>query len=251
MELVSVTSAFLVPLLWVVSPSPLPSVEKGDREFVGFRYTAAEAQYVSALATSADSAEILWKLARVNVCMADVAIQDQKLALYQRAEEYAERSVRADSMTSEGHAWRAAALGNIAMFEGSKTKVRLCNVIKTELDESIKLDPNNDIAYSILGSFYVALGNVSWIERRLASIFLGSLPEGGYDDAELALKKAIALSPLVVRHHAELGDLYMQEDRIQEALAEFQQVVALPVLLARDRHDQDDAAKMIQKLSVE
>ena len=251
MEMVSVTGAFLLPLLWV-APHTLPATaEKGDAEFAGFRYGAAEALYVEGLVGSADNAEVLWRLARVNVCMADVADQDQRLALYRRAEEFAERCIGADSTMSEGHTWRAAALGNIAAFEGSKTKVQLCNVIKAELDESIRLNPENDIAYSILGSFYMALGNVSWMERRLAAIFLGSLPDGGYDDAERALKKAIALSPRVIRHHAELGQLYMQEDRAQEALAEFRQVVSLPVLLVRDRHDQSLAAELIQDLSGE
>src|SRR5512140_1929578 len=251
MEIVSITGAFLLPLLWFAPPSLPVTVEKGDVEFAAFRYAAAEALYAEGLLVSTDDPEVLWRLARVNVCMADVADQDQRLALYRRAEGFADRCIQADSTRSEGHTWRAAALGNIATFEGSKMKVQLCNVIKAELDESIRLNPDNDIAYSILGSFYMALGDVSWLERRLAAIFLGSLPEGGYDDAERALKKAIALSPCVIRHHAELGLLYVKEDRTQEALAEFRQVAALPVLLARDRHDQSLAVEFIQKSSGE
>jgi tetratricopeptide (TPR) repeat protein len=137
------------------------------------------------------------------------------------------------------------------MFEGGKTKVRLCYTIKHELDCSITLNPADDIAYSILGSFYMALGNVSWIERQLASVFLGSLPEGGYAESESALKKAIALSPNTIRHHFELGDLYMQENRNREALEEFQRVIALPVLLASDERTQLAAAELIKDLNEE
>jgi len=89
----------------------------------------------------------------------------------------------------------AAALGNIAMFEGSKGKVRLCNEIKQELDRALDLDSLDDVAYSIMGSFYLALGKVSWIERQLASVFLGSLPDGGFEEAEAALRRAIAIAP--------------------------------------------------------
>lgn len=248
MELVS---AFLLPLVWSVPLAVAPATEKGDQEFAGFRYAQAEVLYIAALVAATDSAEIYWKLARVNVCMADMAEQDQRLELYRRAEGFAKCSIRADSTRSEGHAWRAAALGNIAAFEGSEAKVRLCHDIKAEIDESIRLDPENDIAYSMLGSFYMALGNVGWLERRLAAIFLGSLPEGGYDEAERALKKAIALAPGVIRHHAELGALLVLEDRTQEALEEYRRVGSLPVLLARDRRDQDFAARMVQKLSEE
>jgi tetratricopeptide (TPR) repeat protein len=238
-------------LLMAIPSPPSSAAGKGDQEFADFQYAAAEASFLLALTTSADSAEILWKLARTNVCMADVAGEGQKLELYRRAEMFADRCVRADSASSEGHTWRAAALGNIAAFEGSKTKVLLCSIIKAELDESIRLDPDNDVAYSILGSFYMALGNVSWLERRLAALFLGSLPEGGYDDAERALRKAVALSPRVIRHHAALGELYMEVDRTEEAMGEFRQVVALPVLLARDRHDQSLAVDFILTLGGE
>lgn len=214
-------------------------------------YPQAEAFYDSALNTSTDSADVLWRLARVYVCMADVAPRGERLDIYRQAEGFASRCILADSLKSEGHTWRAAALGNIAMFEGSKTKVNLCHVIKRELDISISLNPDDDIAYSILGSFYMALGNVSWIERQLAAVFLGSLPEGGYDESERALKKAIALGPGVIRHHFELGELYMLQDRTGEALEQFRRVMELPVLLGRDRRTQSRAVALIRDLAEE
>ena len=104
-------------------------------------YPLALAVYDSALTTSKDSAGVLWRLARVFVCLADVAPEDRRLELYRKAEACAVRSISADSTKSEGHSWRAAALGNVAMFEGSKAKVRLCTVIKQELDCAIALNP--------------------------------------------------------------------------------------------------------------
>lgn len=237
---------FLLSITPIASPS---SLERGDQEFVRINYVRAEAIYDSALASLNDSAEVLWRLARVYVCMADVAPKENRLELYRRAEAYARRCVRADSMKSQGYTWRAAALGNIAMFEGDKTKIRLCHVIKQDLDRSISLNPDDDIAHSILGSFYKALGNVSWIERQLATVFLGSLPEGGYDEAERALKKAITLAPGIIRHHFELGKLYMLQDRYWEALEQFQQVVTLPVLLASDERTQRSATRLLQNLN--
>lgn len=245
------TSTFLGFLLLGFPISLLSPLERGDQEFARINYPLAGAIYDSVLATSADSADALWRRARVYVCMADVAPQDKKIDLYRQAEVFAHRCILADSLESEGHTWRAAALGNIAVFEGGKTKVRLCYSIKEELDCSITLNPNDDVAYSILGSFYMALGNVSWIERQLAAIFLGNLPEGGYDESERAFKKAIALSPGVIRHHFELGELYMEQDRYREALEEFQRVVTLPVLLASDKRTQRYAAGLIKNINEE
>jgi tetratricopeptide (TPR) repeat protein len=137
------------------------------------------------------------------------------------------------------------------MFEGGKSKVVLCYAIKSELTAAINLNPNDDIAYSILGSFYMALGNVSWVERQLAAIFLGSLPDGGYEDSETALKKAIALAPMTIRHHFELGRLYMLQDRRGEALKEFLKVASLPLKLASDQRTLSSAARLVNELSGE
>lgn len=246
-----VTGAFLGLLLLVVPLSPPSSLERGDEAFASLRYPLAESLYDSALTTSVDSADVLWRLARVCVCVADISPRGERLDLYRRADAFARRCILADSTKGEGHTWRAAALGNIAMFEGGKAKVRLCSVIKKELTCSISLNPRDDIAYSILGSFYMALGNVSWLERQLAAVFLGSLPDGGYDEAETALRKAIALAPDIIRHHFELGELCMLQHRNQEALSEFRKVESLPVLLARDRRSQTVAAGLVKELTDE
>ncbi len=244
------TSIFPAILLLVVPISLPSSLERGDQEFVHIHYPLAQSIYDS-LTTSTDSADVLWRLARVYVCMADVAPQKERPELYRRARAYASRCIEADSMKSEGYTWRAAALGNIAMFEGSDMKVRLCHVIKHDLDRSISLNPADDIAHSILGSFYMALGNITWIERQMTKVFLGGLPEGGYVESERALKKAIALAPRVIRHHFVLGELYMEQDRDHEALEEFQLVMTLPVLIASDVRTQLSASRLIKNLTEE
>jgi tetratricopeptide (TPR) repeat protein len=239
-------AGFFFMFAGVISPA---SLERGDLAFLRIDYPRALAIYDSVLGSTEDSADVLWRLARLYVCSGDVAPDDERLGLYRLAEGYAYDCIRADSLKPEGHTWMAAALGNIAMFEGGKTKVKLCTMIKLELDWSLRLDPDDDVAYSILGSFYRALGNVSWIERQLVAIFLGGLPAGGFEDAEAALRKAIMLSPDIIRHHYELGELFVDLDRNQEALGEFRLVEGLPVRLALDARLKLSAAQNIRDLS--
>jgi tetratricopeptide (TPR) repeat protein len=137
------------------------------------------------------------------------------------------------------------------MFEGSKKKVELSNEIKYELDYALKLNPDDDVAYSILGSFYRALGNVSWFERTLADLFLGGLPEGGYEESEKALTRAIELAPENMRHHYELARLYLNWDRQGEARRSFERAVTCPVLVARDRSRQTRAKRWARSLAGE
>lgn len=226
----------------------LSPITIADREFGSLNYVRARAIYDSILATSKDSAVILWKLARASIFEGDISVPQKKIRLYSQARIYARRSVRADSLSSNGHAWLAASIGNVAMFEGGKTKVQLCHVIKREIDRALELNPDNPTAYSILGSFYKALGDVSWIEKQLASIFLGGLPDGGYDESAIAFKRAIELDPDVVRNHYELGKVYMLQDKDSEAMMEFQKTLSLPVRAAMDCEMQVSAVILVDEL---
>ena len=223
----------------------------GDTEFALMHYERAEVEYDSARTASADSAQYLWRLARLFVCRGDMAEHDAREQTYRTAVEYAERCIRADSTIAAGHTWKAAALGNIAMFEGSKEKVRLCNEIKGELDRAVALDSLDDVAYSIMGSFYLALANVSWIERQLASIFLGSLPDGGFPEAEAALHRAIAIAPAVVRHWYELGTVYREEGKKKDAIEAFKVASNLPSTVASDGRTRERALRWIDRLGEE
>jgi tetratricopeptide (TPR) repeat protein len=221
----------------------------GDEEFDRMNYPRARAIYDSILATSPDSAVVLWKIARAYICEADVHGEDIKRVLYYKAEDYAKRSFKADSNSSMGRAWLAAAFGNVAMFEGGKTKISLVYVIKAQVDRAIELDSTNDLAYTILGSYYKALGDISWLERQIANLIFGTIPDGGYDESVIAFKKAIHFAPLIIRHHFELGKVYKEQDRKADALAEFKLCQTLPPHVAMDTVMLKDLPKLIHDVN--
>ena len=221
----------------------------GDDAFAVRDYESAGARYATYLSQGGDSAEVYWRLSRLTVCMGDVAPKDQRESFYQKAADYAAQAIRTNPRLAYGYSWHAASLGSLAMYVGGKTKVRLSREIKEDLDKAIALDPRDDIAYSILGSFFLALEDVSWIERQLANAFLGGLPDGGIEDAEKALQKAVEIAPTVVRHQYELGLVYRAQGRNQEAKEAFEKVLSLPVVLASDPRTQSYAKERIEELS--
>ena len=224
---------FLLALLFspVFLSPPSDPVAKGDKFFLQMNYAAAIAQYQDA----ANNAEAQWKMARAYICLADVSPLSQQRVLYYQAVEAARQSIRLDEQESNGHTWLGAALGNIANYEGSRTKVKLCIAIKRELERALALNPGDDVALSMMGSFYRALGNITWLERTLANTFLGSLPKGGFTESEAAFKKAIQLSPNTIRHWFELGLLYQDWDKHVLATYAFQSAHQLSPQMASDK----------------
>ncbi len=238
--------AFLTLLVHSPAASRVPSFP-GDDAFVNMDYQAAGRQYDSVLCVIAPHPDLFWRLARLHVAMGDVAEENERMDHYRIAEESARHSIALDSTNSEGHAWLAAALGSLAMDAGSRRKVELANEIKRCLDRSIALDPQNDVAWSILGTFYRLLGGISWIERQLASLLLGRLPVGGYEDSERAFLRAVEIAPRTVRHRFELALLYEETNRVAQARMQYQRCAELHPQMASDRKRQQDAVKWLQE----
>jgi len=229
-----VTVAHIAALL-VTLLSSRANVSAGDAAFLQIDYPAAIAAYEEQLPPFPNDTELLWRLARVYVCSGEVKEKEEAEGLFRKADEYARQCIRLDSSSAEAHTWLAAALGYRALSAGLREQVRLTNEMHDEIETAIALNPNNDAAYSMRGSLFRALGNVGWFKRGMASVFVGSLPEGDFEKAEAALKKAIGLAPEGMRHHYELAVLYLDWEREQDARAELQKAAALPVRVAIDR----------------
>lgn len=238
-------------MLWCsfFADEPMSRLAAGDDAFVRMEYASAVDFYTAALDQHPDDADVLWRLARVHVCRGEVLEDGERIAECKEAETFARKCIERDSTKPEGHCWLAAALGYLALDAGKKDQLRLSRELVREVNATLALDPNDDAAYSILGSFYRALGNVSWFQRQLAAIFVGKVPEGGYDEAEVALKKAISLAPDVMRHQYELGVLYIDMGRQDEARKILKHAETLPVKVAIDRPRLKKIQGLLQEIS--
>lgn len=212
-----------------------PALIAADAAFYSMDYPTAVTGYETVLQSRPDDPQILWRLARVQVCLAEVQDDVQRKTTCEVAEGYARRCIRADAALAEGHTWLAAALGYIALSEGSRRQAEITREILAETDRALELDPQDDAALSIRGSVFRALGNVGWVKRQFASLLFGGVPSGGYEEAEAALKQAIALAPDVMRHSYELGVLYLDWGRKDDARRVLEQALSMPIRVAIDR----------------
>lgn len=238
-------TALLLIVLTVQNPDIQIGLATADSCFANVDYEKAISMYDSLLQRSPQNPDLLWRFSRVYISIGDVMPREEREPVYRRAEDYARECIRADSTRSEGHSWLAASLGNLAMVVSDEEKVKLTNEIKSELETAIALNPEDDVAYSILGSFYRALGNIGWFERMLANMFLGSIPSGGYEESEVAIKKAIQIAPDVLRHQFELVLLYRDWGREKEERAALERASELPILVASDVPTQERIKKML------
>jgi tetratricopeptide (TPR) repeat protein len=218
------------------------AIANGDKYFALMRYRDAISWYT----LDSTSADAQWKIAKANICYGDVAPSSEKEQYFRAGEKAAQKCILIDASNSNGYTWRAAAFGNIAIYEGSTARVQLCTSIKNDLLKAIQLNPKDDIAYSILGSLYREIGNISWVEKRLALTFIGKIPDGGYPESEQCFNKAISINPQLMRHWYELGLLYTYWDKPEKAVTAFERAKTCPVLIASDKNKLIDIAKRLE-----
>lgn len=118
---------------------------------------------------------------------------------------------------------------------GAKEKLKKANEIKRELDKALKLNPNDETALSILGSYYREAADIGWFRRFMGNTFVGRIPEGNNELAEKAFRKAIALDPRIIRNYHELALLCLDTGRNDEAVVLMKTGVEKPLLFPSDR----------------
>lgn len=244
--------AALICLLLSVGGDSVTALVQGDDAFSRIAYAEAAGCYEKGLESSPDDSRLLWRLARVSVCIAEVEEDPVKRrVLLQQAEDAARRCIAVDSTLAEGHTWLAGALGYRALDAGMSDQIRISQEIVAETGIAVRLDPADDAAWSIRGSFFRALGNVGWVKRQLAALLLGSVPQGGFPEAEEALKTAIRMAPDIMRHHYELGVLYLDWGRKEDARLALHRAAVLEIRTAIDRPRKEKALKLLSELEEE
>ncbi|HWR00751.1 MAG TPA: hypothetical protein VN371_02725 [Chlorobaculum sp.] len=236
-----------------VSTNPkVPDMTGADNAFMSLNYTAADSLYKRMIETGQENADLYWKLARLDVSIAESITppdSPKRIPYYTRAVDYARKSVALDSTNANGHTWLAASLALKADKIGAKEKVRRAGEIKRELDKALALNPHDDVAWSILGSYHHQISNIGWFSRIVGSTFIGGMPEGNRKAAEHAFKKAISINPRAIRHYHELALLYIDEGRKEEALQTLHAALTKPVLMKSDVRRLEDIRALIRKLS--
>ncbi|HSP87417.1 MAG TPA: hypothetical protein VLN45_04745, partial [Ignavibacteriaceae bacterium] len=122
--------------------------------------------------------------------------------------------------SADVYCYMALSYGNLAMFRGDKEKIKLAHIIKNNAEKSIKMDPDNYIAYIILGIYNREIGDLSFFEKLFANTFFGDVPDGSYEESIVMFNKALKLKPETIVPSFGLAKTYryMGEEEKEKAL---------------------------------
>ena len=224
-------------------------VKKGDMLYSKFDNKGAMDAYQDALKMDSMNYEAAWKLSRTIVDIGETLTGDERAAMYKKGEEFARKAIAIDSTGAKGHLQLSIALGRVALDASAKERIRMSKEIKKEADLAIKYNPNDDIAYHVLGRWNRKIANLSWIEETFANMFLGGVPEEASDEnAVKSFKRAIEINPGYINHYLELGTTYEMMGEDELAAQAFKKCIELPENHFKDKEYKVQAQKMLEDL---
>jgi tetratricopeptide (TPR) repeat protein len=225
-------------------------IKKGDDAFSAFNNVKALENYQQAVKLNPDSYEANWKLSRAYVDVGETFEDEDKRAdYYKESEKYARLAIEKNAEGSDGHLYLSIALGRVALDAGAKQRIKMSKEIKKEADLAIKYNPDNDLAYHVLGRWNRKIANLSFIEKGFADLFLGGVPEGATNEAAVSnFKKAIELNPSYINHYLELGITYEMMDKDDLAIESFKKCLELKQSAAKDDEHKKIAKEHLEDL---
>lgn len=133
------------------------------------------------------NAKLLWRLARCEFQLSK-QVKNQKAEheqLVNSAYDHVKKSLELDGTDGLAHKWAAILLDAYSSLKGTKERVLQVLNVRNHMEKAIEFAPNDATSYYLLGEWHFSCYQVSWWERKIASIAFGKLPDA---DMEVALK---------------------------------------------------------------
>lgn len=204
-------------------------IAKGDPLDQQLQANEALKYYLAALELEPNNVDLLDRIARqYRHLLSDAPEKSEKLRLGNVSLEYANKAAALAPNSSEAQLSPAISYGKMLPFMAAGERIKVSPLIKAACDRALQLDPRNDNAWHILGRWNRVIADISGVKRLLAGIIYGKLPEASNERAEECLKKAIAINPKRLIHYIELGHIYVQMGRKEEARKYLEKGLSMP-----------------------
>jgi len=224
-------------------------IQKGDVFYAKLQPTEALCCYLPAEKLDPNNARLLVKIARQYRHQAsDAPEKAEKVRLGTIAVNYANRAVALAPNDPEAQLAVAISYGRILPYQATKTQLANSQVIKKATDRVIALDPQNDLAWQVLGRWYFNVADVSTFKRAVGDMIYGNLPKASFDDAKRCFERAIALNPNRLMHYIELGRTYAKKDQPELARKFIERGLAMPNTEKDDPETKNLGRQILKKL---
>ena len=223
----------------------------GDRAYAEHRAPTALDFYTKALALEGKNYEALWKAARVETDLAEVApkgaLQDSLMAL---ATAHAASAIGVNPRDAEGHFCAARAAGRKAQTLGTRDRIKYAKIVRSESLDALRADSLHPGALHVLGMWNAEIMRINGLSRAVAKTFLGAdvFARASWPEAQRLLELAVKVDPTRIVHRLDLAAIYADRGDTARAREQYEIIAQAPLHDATDPLYKQQAAERLRKL---
>ncbi len=159
---------------------------------------------------------------------------------------YAKTALKFYPQSDEANVAVAIAVGRTLLKKSGKEKISIVKDIKHYADAALKANPQNFKAWHVLGKWNYEIANLSTVEKTLAKILYGSLPDGSLRTSIAAYEKARAINPNFALNYLELAKAYEKNNNRHKAVSLLKILLTIPVKTEDDPRIKKEAVQLIR-----
>ncbi len=236
---------FIFSVQFIFSQTSDELVKQGDSLITNFEDVGALQKYQQADKLTPNNWDILWRLSRAHVNIANQMPtdtdeqEDAQLAEYQKAFQYADKAVKLAPDKSVTYLRRAIANGKIALFKGVFSVGGVVNDAKDDCEKAISLG-NGGNYIQALAHYVLARSNAKVSEKAKILRWPLGLSWADNETALVEYKKAIALYPNFRMFYLDYARSLIREDDYSTAREMLKKVPTCP------KQEEDDDQRIVE-----
>ncbi len=192
--------------------------------------------------------DVLLRLSITHHYLSEASIkksEDKKNAI--KAFQYINKAYDIDSNDANILKWYVIAIGKTVEQESIKQQIEQSKNIEQIALKVIKLLPNDEYCYNIMGQWHYRLASLGRASRKIASILFSDPPQGSYENARYFLEKSLQLNAEYIGTYYWLGKTYLKLNESEKAYELFAKGILLETPFKREEKLFNDMTLLLKK----
>ncbi|XP_053159509.1 regulator of microtubule dynamics protein 2 isoform X1 [Hemicordylus capensis] len=199
-----------------------------------------------------NSAGFLWRLTRAYGDMFEITTDAEEKKTYaSEGKLVGQNALNLDSSSFESHQWFAIMCGYMSQFESTQNKIRNGYLFKEHLDKAIELKPQDPYLYYLTGRWCYEVAQLSWIEKKVATVLFGTPPTSTIHEALQNFLKVEELHPGYSKSsYLYLAKCYKELGQRTNALKYCETALSMLSVTREDKDAQKDLEALLPSLKL-
>ncbi|CAL2036869.1 unnamed protein product [Caenorhabditis brenneri] len=193
------------------------------------------------------SCELLWRMCRFCHELSTTMTGEQRRKILIEGRDYGLQAMDLDPSSFLAAKWAAIMFGLVVDQLSTKEKINEGGKLKDMLDKALELEPTDFALLHLRARFSFTIANLSWVERKAASLLYSEVPKATIDDALADFEAAYDQHADWIENLLFLSKCHLAKKEKKEARQLLNKAIELPKESSNDEKFITECKALLQK----